>query len=76
MHLWSLLVFLISSLAVRGMYDEALHTLEMRMPPFEVEKEDTYLCTAVELPSKPLKLIEVEPHSEQDTVHHMLLFGK
>lgn len=49
--------------------------LDALMPPFETTQEDEYLCTAVELPEKPMQLIGVEPLSEQGTVHHMLLFG-
>ena len=75
MHRW-LLLCLNLSLVLKVVCDEASHTLEIRMPPFDVDEEDIYLCTAVELPSKPLKLIAVEPHSDQDTVHHILLFGK
>lgn len=49
--------------------------IEIRMPSYDVDKEDAYLCTSLQLPSDPMKLIAVEPISDQDTVHHMLLFG-
>lgn len=49
--------------------------LDALMPPFETTQEDEYLCTAIDLPEKPMQLIGVEPLSEQGTVHHMLLFG-
>ena len=45
------------------------------MPPHPTDREDEYLCTAVELPDRPMKLIGVEPLADMATVHHMLLFG-
>lgn len=51
-------------------------TLDAIMPPYETTQEDEYLCTAVQLPDEPMKLVSVESLSEQGTVHHMLLFGK
>lgn len=49
--------------------------VEAIMPPHKTEQEDEYLCTSVNLPDKPMKLLSVEPLSEQSVVHHMLLFG-
>jgi hypothetical protein len=49
--------------------------VEARMPPFPTDKEDEYLCTAVELPPGDMKLVSVEPLADMRTVHHMLLFG-
>lgn len=51
-------------------------TLDIRMPAYPSDEADTYLCTSVQLPATPLKLIAVEPLSDKDTVHHMLLFGR
>ena len=51
-------------------------TLDAIMPPYETAQEDEYLCTAVQLPDEPMKLVSIESLSEQGTVHHMLLFGK
>lgn len=53
-------------------------TLDLRvmLPPHATDEEDAYLCTAVKLPDRPLKLVGVEPTSDQRIVHHMLLFGE
>lgn len=69
-----LIELLLASVFLVGICDD-VQRLEIRMPAYEVEEEDTYLCTAIELPSMPMKLVAVEPHSDQDTVHHMLIFG-
>lgn len=45
------------------------------MPPFEVTGEDTYLCTSIQLPDRPLKLVEIEARADQSVVHHILMFG-
>lgn len=38
---------------------------------------ESYLCMRVDLPNQPsLKLVGVEPLSNQELVHHMLLYGK
>lgn len=56
---------------------EAL-TLPVVFPehPIESKTKDAYLCTAVRLPDRPLKLVGVEPTSDMHVVHHMLLFGE
>ena len=59
-----------------GGSDGSIVTLEARMPPFATEREDEYLCSAVQLPEKPMKLTGIEPLADMATVHHMLLFGK
>ena len=69
--IFALLIFSAATSSHRG--DD--RTLEIRMPPYEVKEEDTYLCTAIELPDTPMKLIAVEPKSDQNIAHHMLLFG-
>ena len=54
-------------------------TLELNatMPAFNVDQDDTYLCTSVALPdSEPLQLIGFQPLSSKEVVHHMLLFGR
>ena len=53
-----------------------LITLDALMPPLKTEREDEYLCTAVQLPAEDLKLVTVEALADQGTVHHMLLFGE
>lgn len=55
--------------------EEELHKVDALMPDYSVEHEEAYLCTAVPLPDKPLKLVGIEPLSTQQVVHHMLLFG-
>ncbi|KAL4457726.1 hypothetical protein ABPG75_012591 [Micractinium tetrahymenae] len=49
--------------------------LPVVFPEHEVTGDDAYLCTAVQIPDKPLKLVGIEPTSDQRIVHHMLLFG-
>eukprot|EP00884_Botryococcus_braunii_P000484 jgi/Botrbrau1/10436/Bobra.0133s0043.1 len=51
------------------------HKVDALMPDYSVDHEEAYLCTAVPLPDKPLKLVGIEPLSTQEVVHHMLLFG-
>jgi hypothetical protein len=50
--------------------------IDALMPEKKVEHEEAYLCTSVQLPERPLKLVGVEPLSSQEVVHHMLLFGE
>lgn len=52
------------------------HKVDALMPDYTVDHEEAYLCTAVPLPDKPLKLVGIEPLSTQEVVHHMLLFGE
>ena len=49
--------------------------VEARLPPFQSNEEDAYLCTSVQLPDESLKLVGVDPLSRKEVVHHMLLFG-
>lgn len=51
-------------------------TLPVVFPEHEVTEDDAYLCTAVQIPDKPLKLVGIESTSDQRIVHHMLLFGE
>lgn len=44
-------------------------------PEHSIDEPDAYLCTAVTLPDRPLKLVGVQPTSDEKIVHHMLLFG-
>ena len=72
-----LLVALGAAMAEVDPVDESsVVELDAIVPPHPTEHEDEYLCTAVELPEKPMKLIGVESLSDQGTVHHMLLFGE
>lgn len=49
--------------------------LPVVFPEHPTDKQDAYLCTSIALPDRPLKLVGVEPTSDQRIVHHMLLFG-
>ena len=48
----------------------------MVFPEHPTDEEDAYLCTTIKLPDRPLKLVGIEPTSDQRIVHHMLLFGE
>jgi hypothetical protein len=72
------LVFAAVSVAMaqpQPLFFEDVFDLEALMPPFKPQKQDEYLCSAVLLPERPLKLVGVQPLASQDVVHHMLLFG-
>lgn len=68
---------LVATLAIASQPDAtSLVEVDAIMPPLATDAEDEYLCTSVELPDRPMKLVSVESLSQQDTVHHMLLFGE
>ena len=48
--------------------------IEVVVPPYEIQGE-VYLCVPVKLPEKPLRLVGIWPLSEEQLVHHMLLYG-
>lgn len=50
-------------------------TLNATVPPFTPDGEDAYICTVLELPEKPHRLIGVLPQAKQEIVHHILLYG-
>ncbi|XP_068429470.1 peptidyl-glycine alpha-amidating monooxygenase B isoform X2 [Clinocottus analis] len=51
-------------------------SLDIRMPGVVPAGSDTYLCTAIPLPtSRDAYVVDFIPHASMDTVHHMLLFG-
>jgi len=51
--------------------------VEIVVPDTAVVKgQDAYICTTVELPQKPYKLVGVQPLAKQEVVHHILLFGE
>jgi peptidylamidoglycolate lyase len=55
------------------------HFLELNITvpqSYKVVGDDQYVCTVVELPSSPQKLVGVIPLAEQSVVHHILLFGE
>ncbi|KAF8067346.1 pam-b [Scenedesmus sp. PABB004] len=67
---WALL--LAAAAAARG----ASLEFEITVPPDVVVKgQDSYICTTLQLPDKPYKVVGVEPLAEQAVVHHILLFG-
>jgi hypothetical protein len=45
------------------------------VPDFDVQGEDSYVCTTVKLPDRSMKLVGVEALARQEVVHHILLFG-
>ena len=53
----------------------SLLEIDAIMPQYKTEHEDSYLCTAIQLPNEPLKLIGVESLADASVVHHILLFG-
>jgi len=82
MQQWAAVALLVSILfsaeafpGANAAEDEQVTTLSAVMPPHATEQADEYLCTTVELPDKPMKLVGIEPLADQATVHHMLLFG-
>lgn len=56
--------------------DPDVEFITARMSEYKVSHEDAYLCTAVQLPDEPMKLIGIEPLAKQEIAHHMLLFGE
>jgi hypothetical protein len=49
--------------------------IDIRIPEYAVDEEDTYLCVAVKLPAEAKSIVSIVPHANQTIVHHMLLFG-
>ena len=54
---------------------DAADTIEVAVPPHDITGE-AYLCVQVPLPQRPQRLVAVEPLSEEQLVHHMLLYGE
>ncbi|XP_037339828.2 peptidyl-glycine alpha-amidating monooxygenase isoform X2 [Pungitius pungitius] len=51
-------------------------SLDIQMPSVVPTASDTYLCTAIALPTtQNAYIVDFIPHASMDTVHHMLLFG-
>ncbi|KAM8827391.1 peptidyl-glycine alpha-amidating monooxygenase isoform 4-T12 [Spinachia spinachia] len=51
-------------------------SLDIQMPGVVPTVSDTYLCTAIALPTtRDAYIVDFIPHASMDTVHHMLLFG-
>lgn len=50
--------------------------VDIVVPEYQVKGQDAYVCTTIELPEKPMKLVGVEPIAKQEVVHHILLFGE
>jgi hypothetical protein len=50
--------------------------VDIVVPEYQVKGQDAYVCTTIELPDKPMKLVGVEPIAQQEVVHHILLFGE
>lgn len=50
--------------------------IDLRMPNVRPEKHDTYFCTSLNFPAdQDTYIVGYEPHAEQHTAHHMLMFG-
>ncbi|KAL0963177.1 hypothetical protein UPYG_G00350720 [Umbra pygmaea] len=51
-------------------------SLDIRMPGVTPTTSDSYLCTAVPVPTtREAYIVDFEPHASMDTAHHMLLYG-
>lgn len=70
-----LLILLIFSGIACGYGETSDLVLDAVMPPLDLSTEDEYLCTTVDIPLEPMKLVGIESLSKADVVHHMLLFG-
>ena len=62
--------------AARGAAADSAFELPVVLPEYPTTAHDAYLCTAIQLPDQPLKLVGITPNSDQRIVHHMLLFGE
>lgn len=71
----ALLLCLASDSAAAAAAKQHTFDLPVVFPEHPVAERDAYLCTSLELPDRPLKLVGVHPTSDQRIVHHMLLFG-
>ena len=49
--------------------------VDVAVPPYDITGE-AYLCVQVQLPERPLRLVAIDPLSEEQLVHHMLLYGE
>jgi hypothetical protein len=49
--------------------------VDIRLPDYEVDHADAYVCVAVKLPDDVKSIVSIVPHAQQSVVHHMLLFG-
>ena len=49
--------------------------VDVAVPPYDIMGE-AYLCVQVQLPERPLRLVAIDPLSEEQLVHHMLLYGE
>lgn len=57
--------------------DAAGMTFEITVPEnVKPNTQDAYVCTTLQLPDTPYKLVGVEPLGEQKVVHHILLYGE
>lgn len=55
--------------------DESSKILKFAMPGVHPTKEDTYLCTAVDLHRKEQYIVAMKPLVNMQTAHHLMVFG-
>ena len=55
--------------------ETSTRAFDLIVPEYKITEQDAYVCTTMQLPEKPHKLVGVEPLAEQKVVHHILLFG-
>ncbi|XP_022796649.1 peptidylglycine alpha-hydroxylating monooxygenase-like [Stylophora pistillata] len=55
--------------------DESSEILKFAMPGVHPTKEDTYLCTAVDLHRKEEYIVAIKPLVDMHTAHHLMIFG-
>ena len=54
---------------------EVSRWMQIRMPPFETDEHDAYLCAAFPIPEDMRSITHIKPYANQTDVHHMLVFG-
>jgi hypothetical protein len=73
---WLYLLSLLAAASLSGAENATSRSFELIVPEYKVVEEDAYVCTTMQLPERPHKLVGVEPLAEQKVVHHILLFGR
>ncbi|KAF5838300.1 PHM/PNGase F domain-containing protein [Dunaliella salina] len=74
LSLASIAGILVLSLCLPGGLGET-SDLQITIPPsYKADKPDSYVCTSVEL-GPAVQLLGVEPHGNEQDVHHILVYG-
>lgn len=55
--------------------DDSSEIVKLAMPGVHPTKEDTYLCTAVDLHKKKDYIVAIKPLVNMNTAHHLMVFG-